>query len=48
VPASVTVPAGATSATFTVSTSIVLVSTSAKISASYNGTSRTATLGLLL
>ena len=48
VPASVTVPAGATSATFTVSTSIVVVSTSAKISASYNGTSRTATLGLLL
>jgi hypothetical protein len=48
VPASVTVPAGATSATFTVSTSTVLISTSANISASYNGTSRTATLGLLL
>lgn len=48
VPASVTVPAGATSATFTVSTSAVLVSTSANISASYNGTSRSATLGLLL
>jgi hypothetical protein len=48
VPPSVTVPAGATSATFTVSTSVVLVSTSANISASYNGTSRTATLGLLL
>jgi hypothetical protein len=31
-----------------VSTSAVLVSTSANISASYNGTTRTATLGLLL
>ena len=48
VPSSVTVPAGATSATFTVSTAIVLVSTSATISASYNGTTRSATLGVLL
>ncbi len=48
VPSSVTVPAGATSATFTVNTSIVLVSTSANISASYNGTTKTATLGILL
>jgi hypothetical protein len=48
VPSSVTVPAGATSATFTVNTSFVLFSTSATISASYNGTTRTATLGVLL
>jgi len=48
VPSSVIVPAGATSATFTVNTSFVLVSTSATISASYNGTTRTATLGVLL
>jgi hypothetical protein len=48
VPSSVTVPAGATSATFTVNTSFVLISTSATISASYNGTTRTATLGVLL
>ena len=47
VPSSVFVPAGATSATFTVNTSIVLISTSATISASYNGTTRTATLGVL-
>jgi hypothetical protein len=44
----VTVPAGATSATFTVNTSIVLLSTSANISASYNGTTRTAILAVLL
>jgi hypothetical protein len=48
VPSSVFVPAGATSATFTVNTSIVLISTSATISASYNGTTKTATLTLLL
>jgi hypothetical protein len=48
VPSSVIVPAGATSATFTVNTSFVLISTSATISASYNGTTRTATLGILL
>ncbi|HYU22324.1 MAG TPA: hypothetical protein VEM60_04215 [Candidatus Dormibacteraeota bacterium] len=48
VPSSVFVPAGATSATFTVSTSIVLLSTSATISASYNGTTRTAGLSVLL
>jgi len=48
VPISVIVPAGASSATFTVSTSIVLVSTSATISASYNGTTRTASLSVLL
>jgi hypothetical protein len=48
VPSSVIVPAGATSATFTVNTSFVLISTSATISASYNGTTRTATLGVLL
>jgi len=48
VPSSVTVPAGATSATFTVRTSIVLLATSANISASYNGTTKTANLGILL
>jgi hypothetical protein len=48
VPASVTVPAGATSATFTVSTSTVLISTSATISATYNNTTKTATLGVLI
>jgi hypothetical protein len=48
VPSSVTVPPGATSATFTVNTSFVLISTSATISASYNCTTRTATLGVLL
>src|SRR5947208_7768584 len=48
VPSSVFVPAGATSATFTVNTSIVLLSTSATISASYNGTTRTAGLSVLL
>jgi hypothetical protein len=48
VPFSVIVPAGATSASFTVNTSIVLVSTSATISASYSGTTRTATLAILL
>ncbi|HEV2522547.1 MAG TPA: hypothetical protein VGT24_09215 [Candidatus Acidoferrales bacterium] len=48
VPFSVLVPAGASSATFTVHTSIVLISTSATISASYNGTTRTATLSVLL
>jgi hypothetical protein len=48
VPSSVIVPEGATSVSFTVNTSIVLISTSATISASYNGTTRTATLALLL
>jgi hypothetical protein len=48
VPGSVFIPAGASSASFTVDTSIVLISTSAAISAHYNGTTRTATLGVLL
>ncbi len=48
VPSSVIVPAGATSATFTVNTSFVLISTSSTISASYNGTTQTATLGIFL
>lgn len=43
-PATVNVPAGATSATFTVSTASVSASTSATISASYNGVSRAALL----
>jgi hypothetical protein len=48
VPSSLIVPAGATSATFAVNTTFVFVSTSATLSASYNGTSRSATLGVLL
>jgi hypothetical protein len=44
VPSSVTVAAGATSATFTVNTSTVLFSTSVTISASYNTVSKTAIL----
>ncbi|GIV09313.1 MAG: hypothetical protein KatS3mg019_1404 [Fimbriimonadales bacterium] len=44
VPSSVTVPAGATSANFTVSTSAVSSSTSVTITAAANGVSRTATL----
>jgi hypothetical protein len=47
VPSSVIVPTGASNATFTVRTSAVFMSTSATISASYNGTTRTATLGVL-
>ena len=48
VPSSVTVPAGSTSATFTVNTPIVLISTSATISASYNNTTQSASLAILL
>jgi hypothetical protein len=48
VPSSIFIPAGASSASFTVNTSIVLVSTSATISGQYRGTTRTATLGVLL
>src|SRR5436190_1965522 len=48
VPSSVTVPAGSSSVTFTVNTSVVLISTSATISASYNGTTQTASLAVLL
>jgi hypothetical protein len=44
VPASVTVPAGAASATFTVNTSTVTSSTSVTISASYSGATKTAML----
>jgi hypothetical protein len=44
VPASVTVPAGSTSANFTVTTSPVTTPTSATISAVYGGVTRTATL----
>jgi hypothetical protein len=44
VPASVTVPAGSTSATFTVSTSSVSSNTSSTVSASYGGVTQTATL----
>jgi hypothetical protein len=46
VPSSVTVPVGASNATFRVNTSPVLVPTSATISASYNGTTRTADLSV--
>jgi hypothetical protein len=48
VPSSLAIPAGATSATFTVSTSIVVVATSATISAWYNSTTQTATLSVLI
>jgi len=44
VPASVTVPAGATSRTFTIKTSPTRRTLSTKISASYAGVTRTATL----
>jgi hypothetical protein len=44
VPPSVTIPAGATSATFTVNTSFVLFSTSVEISASYRSNTLTASL----
>jgi hypothetical protein len=46
VPASVVVPAAATSATFTITTSSVASSTNSVISASYNSTTQTATLGV--
>src|SRR6266478_3118335 len=45
-PSSVTVPAGATSATFTVSTSVVTASTAVTISAAYGGATRTASLAV--
>jgi len=48
VPSTLTVPAGATSATFPVSTSVVPTSTSATISASYNGTTQTALVAVLM
>ena len=48
VPSSVTVPAGARSATFPVNTGLVLITTSANITATYNNSSRTATLSVLL
>ena len=48
VPASVTVPSGATTASFRVDTSIVLITTATVITASYNNSSRTATLSVLL
>jgi hypothetical protein len=47
-PASVTVPAGATSATFTVSTSVVIGSTTVTISGSFSSTTQSASLTLLL
>jgi len=48
VASSVFVPAGATSATFAVTTSVVLVSTSVTISASYNSMTQTASLSVTL
>jgi hypothetical protein len=48
VPSSVTVPAGAISATFPVNTSAVVIATSATISASYNKTTQAATLSVLI
>ena len=47
VPPAVTVPAGATSATFTVTTSLLILSRIPTISASYTGTTRTAKLTIL-
>ena len=46
VPASVVVPAAASSATFTITTSSVSSSTSSTISASYNSSTQTASLGV--
>ena len=48
VPSGVTVPEGGTSATFAVSTSAVLLATSATISASYNNSTQTAVLSVLI
>ena len=48
VPASVFIPAGATSATFTLNTSVVIISTTVTITGSYNGTTRSADLDVLL
>jgi hypothetical protein len=48
VPSSVTVPAGATTATFTVTTNVVVLSTTATISASYNSTTKSANLTVTL
>jgi trimeric autotransporter adhesin len=48
VPASVTIPAGATSAKFTVNTAIVVIATSATISASYNNSTQSAVLSILI
>jgi trimeric autotransporter adhesin len=47
-PNGVTVPAGATTATFTVTTNVVVGSTSATISASYNSTTQSASLAVTL
>jgi hypothetical protein len=46
VPSGITIPAGSTSATFTVTTSTISSSTSATISASYAGTAQTATVAV--
>jgi hypothetical protein len=48
VPSRLIVPAGATSATFTVSTSVVSTSASATISASYNDTTQTTRVAVLM
>jgi trimeric autotransporter adhesin len=47
-PGSVTIAANATSATFTVTTGLVLISTTCTITATYKGTSRSATLQVTL
>jgi LmbE family N-acetylglucosaminyl deacetylase len=47
-PGSVTIAAGATSATFTVTTGLVLMPTTCTITATYKGTSRSATLQVTL
>jgi len=47
-PSSVTIPAGATSASFTVTTTIVLIATQCTVTGTYQGTSRSAVLNILL
>jgi LmbE family N-acetylglucosaminyl deacetylase len=47
-PGSVTIPAGATSATFTVTTGLVLVTTTCTVTGTYQGTSRSANLQVTL
>jgi hypothetical protein len=47
-PATVTVPAGGTSTTFTVTTGVVLVTSTCTVTGTYQGTSRSANLEITL
>jgi hypothetical protein len=47
-PATVTIPAGATSATFTVTTGLVVITTTCTVTGTYQGTSRSANLQVTL